>query len=275
MCWCSANKAKHLSISPPAFFFFFITPSSPSSILSLSFSTPIFSGEMKDRHRASRGQALAQLSNHYLSSPLFSPPFLWQVICQQAAGSGLSIRAVAPEYFSVHTHIHTLFHASPGPDTLLPLVRRMRVRVGGGGINAASSMHHLSHRCPLFNELVWLQLLLLFSSTLLIPRSADRFHLFTPLVCVKKSFSRLADSSLRLPLCLGGDTSHVLDCSGYLEELVLYLSHLTVWNIIILLHCKSVVNRQKWKYMHKYQNILLKFSRKHCTLYPTTIIWCL
>ena len=88
---------------------------------------------MKDRHRASRGQALAQLSNHYLSSPLFSPPFLWQVICQQAAGSGLSIRAVAPEYFSVHTHIHTLFHASPGPDTLLPLVRRMRVRVGGGG----------------------------------------------------------------------------------------------------------------------------------------------
>lgn len=139
--------------------------------------------EMKDRHRASRGQALAQLSNHYLSSPLFSPPFLWQVICQQAAGSGLSIRAVAPEYFSVHTHIHTLFHASPGPDTLLP-PHEEGEGGGGGGINAASSMHHLSHRCPLFNELVWLQLLLLFSSTLLIPRSADRFHLFTPLVCV-------------------------------------------------------------------------------------------
>lgn len=139
--------------------------------------------EMKDRHRASRGQALAQLSNHYLSSPLFSPPFLWQVICQQAAGSGLSIRAVAPEYFSVHTHIHTLFHASPSPDTLLP-PREEGEGGGGGGINAASSMHHLSHRCPLFNELVWLQLLLLFSSTLLIPRSADHFHLFTPLVCV-------------------------------------------------------------------------------------------
>lgn len=68
--------------------------------------------------------------------------------------------------------------------------------------------------------------------------------------CSNASF--LLHLSRWLVLCLGSDTSRVLDCNGYLEELVLYLSHLIVCNFILLLHCKSVVNRQKWKYKHKY-----------------------
>lgn len=105
--------------------------------------------------------------------PLFPPPIHWQAIRQQDGGAGLSIRAVAPEYFSaLQVHTHTLTHAYTPTHTYTRtytqfpmhlLSQTPRLCLVSKEINATSSAHHLSHHCPPFNELVQLRLLLLFS----------------------------------------------------------------------------------------------------------------
>lgn len=121
MCWCSAKRAvilKKKAVLLPLFFLL-LSPLPPL------LSSPLLSSvEMKDRHWGGGGQALAQLSNHYFCA--FSSCRRWQVICQQAAGSGLSIRAVAHEYFSAHTYTPSSMHhpaqtfPSPSERSMLP-----------------------------------------------------------------------------------------------------------------------------------------------------------
>lgn len=151
MCWCSAKKATyspHLSISPH---YYFTTLSSPSIILPLFL--PSSSVEMKDRQGGRGGQALAQLSNHSLSSFFLLPS------SDKSSVNRLPALAspLGPWHLSISQSTHTYTHTFPCIS--LP---RHPTPCEEGEINAASSMHHLSHCCPLFNELVWLQLLLLF-----------------------------------------------------------------------------------------------------------------